>query len=341
MRRCCIAWAVGCVAAAFAPATSSAQDAVADFYRGKQVTITVSTAPGGSASLYAQALSHRMGQFIPGNPSIVVQHMPGAGGLVAANTAYLTMPRDGTAFITTSRTVPLEPLMGNQNAKFDPRQFNWLGTANVEYTTCIAWHTAPVKTLADAFVTPLVVGGYGSDGISTVFPKAANALAGTKFKIVTGYQGSPEILLAMERGEIEGFCAIGWTYLKLRKADWLAEKKINILFQMADKHPDIPDVPSIIDYAKTPQDRAVFDLLFAPQKMGRPFYAPPGIPPERVAALRAAFEHTLKDRQFLAEAEKMGLEVQWVGGAEVAAMVNRIYDAPPGVVARMKSIAED
>jgi hypothetical protein len=225
-------------AAILSPAAAHSQDALADFYRGKQITLTVSTSPGGSASLYAQALSHQMGRFIPGNPSIIVQHMPGAGGLVATNNAALTMPRDGTAIVTTSRTEPLEPLMGNQNAKFDPRQFNWLGTANVEYTTCIAWHTAKVKTLADAFVTPLVVGGYGTEGISTIFPKAANALAGTKFKVVTGYQGSPEILLAMERGEVEGFCAIGWTYLKLRKADWLAEKKINILFQMADKHPD-------------------------------------------------------------------------------------------------------
>jgi tripartite-type tricarboxylate transporter receptor subunit TctC len=324
-----------------AASAARSEDAVADFYRGKQITITVSTSPGGSASLYAQALAHQMGRFIPGSPAIIVQHMPGAGGLVATNNAALTMPRDGTAIVTTSRTEPLEPLMGNQNAKFDPRQFNWLGTANVEYTTCIAWHTAKVKTLADAFVTPLVVGGYGTEGISTIFPKAANALAGTKFKVVTGYQGSPEILLAMERGEVEGFCAIGWTYLKLRKADWLAEKKINILFQMADKHPDIPDVPSIIDYARTPEDRAVFDLLFAPQKMGRPFFMPPQVPPERVQALRMAFERTLKDPQFLAETDKMGLEVQWVGGEEVQKLVEHIYASPPNAVARMKAIAEE
>jgi tripartite-type tricarboxylate transporter receptor subunit TctC len=324
-----------------AASAARSEDAVADFYRGKQITITVSTSPGGSASLYAQALAHQMGRFIPGSPAIIVQHMPGAGGLVAANNAALSMPRDGTAIVTTSRTVPLEPLIGNPNAKFDPRQFSWLGTANVEYTTCIAWHTAAVKTLDDAFKTPLLVGGYGADGISTVFPKAANALAGTKFKVVTGYQGSPEILLAMERGEVEGFCAIGWTYLKLRKADWLAERKINILFQMADKHPDIPDVPSIIDYALTPLDRAVFDLLFAPQKMGRPFFMPPQVPAERVQALRTAFERTLKDPQFLTETDKMGLEVQWVGGEDVQKLVERIYASPPDAVARMKAIAEE
>jgi tripartite-type tricarboxylate transporter receptor subunit TctC len=326
------------IAVVLAPIAAHAQDAVADFYRGKQLTITVSTSPGGSASLYAQAVSHHMGRFLPGNPTIIVQHMPGAGGLIAANNAYLTMPRDGTAIITTSRTVPLEPVLGNANAKFEPLKFNWLGTANVEYTTCTAWHTAAVKTLADAFTMPLVVGGYGADGISTVFPKAANLLAGTKFKIVTGYQGSPEILLAMERGEVEGFCAIGWTYLKLRKADWLAENKINILFQMSDKHPDLPDVPSIVDYAHTPQDRAVFDLLFAPQKMGRPFYAPPDIPPERVQALRTAFERTLKDPEFLAETDKMGLEVNWRSGEEVERIVKQIYASPPDVVERAKAI---
>jgi len=322
-----------------APAPSHAQDAVAEFYRGKQITLTVSTGPGGSASLYAQALSHHMGRFLPGNPAVIVQHMPGAGGLVAANNAYLTMPRDGTALVTTSRTVPIEPLLGAKNAKFDALKFTWLGTFNVEYTTCIAWHTAAVKTLQDAFVRELVVGAYG-DGIATIFAKAANKLAGTKFKIVTGYQGSPQILLALERGEVEGFCAIGWTYLKLRKSDWLAQNKINILFQMGDKHPDIPEVPSIVDYARTPDDRKVFELLFAPQKMGRPIFAPPDIPPERARALRAAFEQTLKDPRFLAEAEKLGLEIQYVGGEDIAKLIAQIYATPPDIVARAKAITE-
>jgi tripartite-type tricarboxylate transporter receptor subunit TctC len=265
--------------------------------------------------------------------------MPGAGGVVAANNAYLTMPRDGTALVTTGRTVPIEPLLGTSNTRFDALKFTWIGSFNIEYTTCIAWHTAPVKTLADAFVTPLVVGGYG-EAIATLFPKAANKLAGTKFKVITGYQGSPQVLLAMERGEVEGFCAIGWTYLKLRKADWLAEHKINILFQMADKHPDIPDVPAIIDYARTPEDRQVFELIFAPQKMGRPIFGAPGIPPERAQALRDAFERTLKDPTFLAEAEKIGLEINYVGGEEIQKLLEHIYASPPDVVARAKALAD-
>jgi len=324
------------------PCTKSmAQDAIADFYKGKQISIMVGFTPGGSSSLYAQAVSRHMGRYLPGAPNFIVQHVPGAGGLVLANTIANAAPRDGTVFGITGRTAAIEPLLGNKNAKFDGRNFNWLGTANVEYTTCIAWHTAPVKTLQDAMTTELIVGGSGADATEVVFPKAANKLVGTKFKIVLGYQGSTQLLLAMERGETQGFCGIGWTFLKLRKADWLRDKKINILFQISiHKHPELPTVPAIIDYAKTPEDRKVFEFLFAPQEMGRPFFAPPGVPAERVTALRQAFAQTLQDPQFLADAEKLGVEVQHVGGEEVQKLVDRIYASPPEVIARAKAVAE-
>jgi tripartite-type tricarboxylate transporter receptor subunit TctC len=281
-------------------APAAAQEPVADFYRGKQVAITVGFGSGGSASLYSQALARHMGRHMPGNPNFVVQHMPGAGGLLVANHSVNSAPRDGTLFTITDRAVPLEPMLGNPNAKFDARKFGWVGNANVEYTTCIAWHTARVKTLADASAHELVAGGTGAEATAVIFPKAVNKLLGTKIKVVLGYPGSTEILLAMERGEVESFCAIGWTFVKLRKADWLRDKKINILFQMAlAKHPELPDVPFIPDLAKTPEDRQVFEFLFAPQEFGRAFFAPPDVPPARLRALRQAFERTLKDRQFL------------------------------------------
>jgi tripartite-type tricarboxylate transporter receptor subunit TctC len=195
---------------------AAAQDAVADFYRGKQVTVMVGFTPGGSSSLYAQGVARHMGRFLPGNPSFIVQHVPGASGLVLANNLYNTVPRDGTAFGITGRTAPIEPLLGQANAKFDGRRFSWIGTANVEYTTCIAWHTAPVKTLADAMTTELIVGGSGADATEVIFPKAANKLVGTKFKVVLGYPGSTELLIAMERGETQGFCGIGWTFSSAR-----------------------------------------------------------------------------------------------------------------------------
>jgi tripartite-type tricarboxylate transporter receptor subunit TctC len=320
---------------------AAAQDAVADFYRGKQVTIMVGFTPGGSSSLYAQGVARHMGRFLPGNPSFIVQHVPGASGLVLANNLYNTVPRDGTAFGITGRTAPIEPLLGQANAKFDGRRFSWIGTANVEYTTCIAWHTAPVKTLADAMTTELIVGGSGADATEVIFPKAANKLTGTKFKVVLGYPGSTELLIAMERGETQGFCGIGWTFVKLRKGDWLRDKKINILFQMAlNKHPEIPQVPAIIDHARTADDRKVFEFLFAPQEMGRPFFAPPDVPADRLAALRRAFELTLKDPQFLADAEKMGVEVQHVGGAAIQALLEKIYASPKEIIERAKAVAE-
>ena len=321
--------------------SGAAQDPVADFYRGKQVSILVGFTPGGSSSLYAQALARHMGRYLPGSPSFIVQHVPGAGGLLLANNVANTVPRDGTAFAITGRTAAIEPLLGNKNAKFDGRHFNWLGTANVEYTTCSLWHTAKAKTLQDAMRIETVVGGSGADATEVIFPKAANKLTGTKFKVVLGYHGSTEILLAMERGEVEGFCGIGWTFLKLRKGDWLKDKKINILYQMSlEKHPELPHVPAIIDHARTPDDRKVFEFLFAPQEMGRPFFAPPAVPAERVKALRDAFARTFKDPAFLAEAEKMGVEVQHVGGEQIQALVERIYASPPDVIARAKAVAE-
>jgi tripartite-type tricarboxylate transporter receptor subunit TctC len=323
------------------PRAAAAQDSVADFYRGRQVTIVVGYGPGGSASFYAQALAHQMGRFLPGNPSIVVQHVPGAGGLLAANNIYNNAPRDGTMFAITGRTIGIEPLIGNANAKFDGRKFGWIGTANIETTTCLSWHTSPVKTLDDAMSKVLVVGGTGADATDVVFPKAVNKLVGTKFKVVVGYQSSAEMNLAMERGELEGNCGLGWTIVKLRKPEWLAEHKINILFQMAlRKHPDLPDVPLISDYAKTPADRQVFEVLFAPQEMGRPFFAPPDLPPERLAALRKAFKQTLRDPQFLAEADKLGLEVQYGSGEGIDRLLARVYATPKDVIERVKAVAE-
>ena len=328
-------------AAVLVPPPSAAQEAVADFYKGRQMSIMVGFSPGGSSSLYAQALARHMGRHLPGSPSFIVQHVPGAGGLVLANNVYNTAPRDGTAFAITGRTAAIEPLLGNKNAKFDGRQFNWIGTANVEYTTCTLWHTAKVKTLQDALSMEAVVGGSGADATEVIFPRAANKLVGTKFKVVLGYPGSTEILLAMERGEVEGFCGIGWTFLKLRKGDWLRDGKVNILYQMSlEKHPELPHVPAIIDHVKTADDRKVFEFLFAPQEMGRPFFAPPGVPAERVQALRAAFAQTLKDPQFLAEAEKLGVEVQHVGGERIQQLVERIYASPPEIIARAKAVAE-
>jgi tripartite-type tricarboxylate transporter receptor subunit TctC len=323
------------------PLEAPAQQSVADFYRGRQIKIVVGFSAGGSSSLYAQTLARHMGQYIPGNPGLVVQHMPGAGGLIAANYIFSNAARDGSEFAITSRTAALEPLLGNANAKFDARKFNWIGNANIENSVCMAWHTAPAKTVQDVFRSEMVVGGGSSASQEVMFPRAFNKLLGTKFKIITGYPGSTEILLAVERGEVQGMCGIGWTFVKLRKGDWLRDKKVNVLFQMAlQKHPDIPDVPAILDFAKTTEDRQVIEFLFAPQEMGRPFFAPPDVPADRVAALRTAFAQTLKDPKFLEEAEKQGVEVQLVGGEAIQKLVDKIYASPVQVIERAKAVVE-
>jgi tripartite-type tricarboxylate transporter receptor subunit TctC len=329
--------------AAFLHLPAVAQDALANFYRGKQVTIVAGSAPGGgSVPLYTQTLARHMGRHLPGNPSVVVQFMPGATGLVAANYVYNTAARDGTVFAHTPRNVMLEPLLDNANAKYDPPRFGWLGTANVESTICMTWHMSPVKTLQDALARESVVGASTQDATQAMWPKAANKLIGTKFNIVHGYHTAPAIMLAMERREVETFCGIGWTYMKLRKADWLAEKKINILFQIADeKHADLPGLPLIGDLIRSPADRQVYNFLLAPQAFGRPFFAPPQVPADRLAALRLAFERTLKDPVFLADAEKAGIEIQHRSGQNVEKTVHVLFfETPKEAIARAKAIAE-
>jgi tripartite-type tricarboxylate transporter receptor subunit TctC len=316
-----------------------AQSGVAEFYRGKTIRVLIGFGPGGSSSFYGEILARYMGRHLPGNPTVITQHMPGAGGLTVANYVNSRSPRDGTEFAITSRNAVFEPLLGNKNAMFEALKFNWIGNANIENSVCISWHTSPIKSVKDLMSGEFIGGGTGSDSLEVSIPKVLNQVLNTKFKIVTGYPSSVDILLAMERGELQGFCGIGWTYVKLRKADWLQDKKINILFQMAlARHPDLPDTPLAQDLAANPQDRALIEFLLAPQDMGRPFFAPPDVPAERVAALRQAFAKTLADPDFLRDAEKAGVEVQFASGEAVQALLERIHQSPRALVERAMNV---
>lgn len=331
-----------CIAAAIVTASSACaygQSSVAEFYRGKQVRIIVGFAAGGNSGLYGDVLGRHLGKHLPGSPTFVPQYMPGGGGLVAANHMASRAARDGTEIAITSRTAAFEPLLGNKQAQFKARAFNWLGSANIENSVCIADVRQPVKTFDDVQRMELVIGGSGADAIDMIFPRVANRLLGARFKIVSGYNTSNDILLAMERGEVHGFCGIGWAFLKMRKGELLAEKKINILFQMAlDKASDLLDIPRVQDLAKTADDRQVLEFLLMPQGMGRPFFAPPEVPRDRVVALRKAFADTLKDPDFLQEAAKTGLDIQLVSGEEVDRLLERAYATPPELVERAKEL---
>src|SRR5437588_3381876 len=302
-------------------AQAQAQNPAA-FYKGKTIDLYIGYSAGGGYDVYASLLARHMGRFIPGNPTIVAKNMPGAGSLVLANWLYNVAPKEGTAFGMIGRGTGFDPLLGSTKAQFDATKFNWLGSMNDEVSVCVAWHTTGINTLEQVKQRELTVGGSGPAADTDQFPKVLNATIGTKFKIVTGYPGGNDIDLAMERGEVMGRCGWSWSSVIATHKHWLDERKIGVLVQLSlSKHPDLPNVPLIMDFARNDEEKQIFKLVFARQPMGRPFLAPPGIPADRVAALRKAFMDAMKDPSFLAEAEKAKLEINPVSGEAVQSIV--------------------
>jgi tripartite-type tricarboxylate transporter receptor subunit TctC len=329
---CLIRWSIAALLA-LSPASFCHAQSPAEFYRGKTIELDIGLSVGGGYDAYARMLARTMGKYIPGNPAIVPRNLEGAGSMRLANHLYNTAPKDGLSFGTINRGTPFEPLLGNKGAQFDATKFNWIGSTNNEVSVCVAWHTSGIATFEDARARELVVGASGPSADSYQFPKIANAVLGTKFKIVTGYPGGNDIDLAMERGEVEGRCSWSWTSLKGLHQSWLDRKTINILYQMGlSKHHYLPDVPLIVDLARTDEERAILRLIFARQVMAWPFLAPPGTPGERVDILRKAFLQTLQDKDFLAEADKAGLEITPVAGEDIQQLVAQTYATPAAIV---------
>lgn len=320
---------------------ASAEDAVASFYRGKTINISVGFSAGGGYDLNARTLARVFGRHVPGNPNVIVKNVPGAAGLVLVNALYNVLPQDGTELATFDRAIPLEPLLDPSKAKFDVLKLNWIGSTDNDASTCMSWHTAPVKTLDDLMKTELVVGGTGPLGDAVSFPRVLNATIRTKFKLVTGYPGSSEALLAMERGETQGFCSMGFATLEATRPDWVREHKVNIFVQLAlQKNKDHPEVPLALDYAKTPADRQMIELIVSPNLFARPFGAGPDVPEDRVRALRRAFNESMMDPEFLADAAARRMHVQLVKGEEIDAILRRIYSMPKSVVEHVEAIVK-
>ena len=316
-------------------------DSVSDFYKGRVITLYVGYSPGGGYDTYGRTVARHIGRNIPGNPDIVVKNRPGAGSMVLANEIYNILPKDGTALAIIGRGQVMEPLFGTKEAKYDPSKYLWLGSANNEVSVCVSWHKSPIKTFDDILKQQMIVGGTGPGADTDTFPRVLNNVIGTKLKLVTGYPGGNDVLLAMERGEVQGRCGYSWSSAKSRKAKWLEEKKMLVLVQMSTaKHPDLPDVPFIMDLAKTDQDRKVLELVFARQAWGRPFVGPPGVPADRAKALKAAFMATMKDPKFLADAKKQDLEVAPISGDEIEKIVAQVYKAPKEIVIAAKEAGE-
>ena len=316
---------------ALLPAVAVAQSP-AEFYKGKTVDLYIAYSVGGGYDLYARLLARHLGKHIPGNPLVVPKNMEGAGGLRLANWLYAAAPRDGTAIGATSRSVAFENILGNRAAQYDASKFTWIGSANDEVSVCVSWHTSGVAKFEDALVKELTVGSTGQGDDTYQFPRFVNNVLGTKFKIITGYPGGNDVSLAMERGEVGGRCGWSWSSVKSIRASWVTEKKINLLMQFSlAKHADLPDVPLVMDLAKTDEQRQMFRLIFARQTMGRPFQGPPGMPADRLRALQQAFMDTMKDKDFLAEADKAQFEITPVSGEAIEKLVADAHRTPPEV----------
>jgi len=325
VRRTLVRWSAGAFIAAVCGSAACAQAPV-EFYKGKNIEIQVNVSVGGGYDLYARMLARHMSRHIPGNPNVVVQNMPGGGGMRLANWLYNVAPKDGTVFGAVARAMAFEPLLGNKGAQYDGREFNYIGSANDEVSVCVAWYTSGIKTFEDAQQKELVVGSGGTSDDTYQYPALLNNMFGAKFKMVPGYPGGNDINLAMERGETQGRCSIPWSTVKATRRFWIDENKVNFLMQYSlSKHPDLPNVPLVMDLAKNDEQRTTLKLIFGRQVMGRPFAAPPGVPKDRTEALRKAFAETMADPAFLAEAEKVKLEITPVSGEQIASLVQEVY----------------
>jgi tripartite-type tricarboxylate transporter receptor subunit TctC len=334
--------ASGLIALVLALAANARADAVADFYRGRSITLTVGYSAGGGYDAYGRVLARHLSKHIPGRPSVIVQNMPGAGSLRAANFLYNVAPKDGTAIGHFSRGMAMEPLIGTSATQFDARRFAWLGSGTDEVSICTTWHTSAVKTWNDMLTIPFTVGGEGSGSDPDIFSAVMRNAFGVKLKLVSGYPGSAEVALAIERGEVDGRCGWSWSSLKLLKPEWIANRQINIITQLAlKKSPELPDVPLIFEFATTDRQRQILKLVLSRQSMARPFVAPPDLPADRKAALRTAFDQALADPEFLAEARQRGLEVNPVSGAEIDRLVDELYRTAPDIVAEVRAIISE
>ena len=303
----------------------------------KPITLYAAGTAGGGVDLYGRLLGHHLGNHIAGKPAIVVQDMPGAGGIRQANFLAETAPRDGTAIGIFAGGPILEPLIGARDPGYDMSQFTWIGAISKDVSLCIAWGGSPFKTLDDAKQQQMIVAGTGAGSDTDTYPVVLNELLGTKFKVITGYLGSQQTILAIESGEVHGRCGWSLSSLKSTKLDWLRDKKINLLVQIAtEKAADLPDVPLVLDLVSKPEDKQMLELMLGPTAMARPFVAPPGLSEARAALLRRAFDATMKDPAFIVEANSLQADIQPSTGEEVQKLVARMYATPKSIVERAK-----
>lgn len=318
--------------------SAAAAQAPSGPYAGKTVQLVIGFGPGGGYDAWGRIVGRHISKHLPGNPTVVPQNMPGAGSFVAANHLYNVAPKDGTVFGIIARDAPLGPLSKAPGVRFDATKFSWLGTPTKETNVCIVMSNSAVKSVADLAGKELILGDTGPGTGTRTFPKVLNGLLGWKMRLVSGFPASTDVFLAMERGEVEGICE-SYDSVKNRKRDWITSKKINILFQGGEApSPELKDVPFVLDLAKTPEQKQALQYIYAGQGIGRPFAAPPGLPPERLKMLRDAFNATMKDPDFIAEAKKLNLDVEPETGEHLDGLIKEIYATPEAVIAKVADL---
>ena len=315
---------------------TAAADPVADFYKGRTVEMYVGTNPGGGYDLYGRLVARHIGSQIPGSPSVIVKNMPGAGHLKMVNWLYNAGQRDGTAIAVAPQAIAIEQALGSDGIQYDARKFNWLGRATPIVEVTFTWHTSPTKTLEDARKRETIMGGSGPTSPTVFYLKLLNGLAGTKFKIIPSYSGTAEVQLGIERGEIEGGSK-AWESMKVDNAEWLRDKKVNILLQYAaERAPDLPDVPLLSELGETEADRAALKLYALGNELGRAFMTTPEVPADRVAALRKALLAALDSPGMKAEVQKLKVDIGPMSGDKVAALIDETLKIPPEIVNRAR-----
>jgi tripartite-type tricarboxylate transporter receptor subunit TctC len=309
---------------------------VADFYKGKTVTILVGSDVGGGYDLTARTLAHYLGRHVPGHPNVIVQNKPGASSIGASNYVYEIAPKDGTVIAAVQRPIPFQTLFGDAGVRFDVRKMQWLGSSTNEFGVVVAWHTAPQRTVDDLFKSEMVVGGTGPATDTELFPRAMNHVLGTRFRIVSGYPGQSQIALAMERQEVQG--TGNWSFSDIEKGhpDWITDKKIRMLLQLGltkGASPALRDVPLVMDITRNQAERQVFEILMGMKALGRPYFVAPGVPQDRTDALRTAFMATMNDPDFLEEAKRVLGPIDPISGADMQAIISNVYALPGAVIA--------
>ena len=330
--------AVGAVAAALT--SPGAADPVADFYSGKQIRLVVGFTSGGTYDLYARLLARYIGEHIPGKPSFVVQNMPGAGSRLAANWLYTAAPKDGTAMAMLGQNTAFDQALGADGVQFDVRNFHWIGNPIVANNVMIAWQASGVGSVEDAKKKEIAIGASGASSPSVIYAQALNSLVGARFKIVAGYPGGNDIDIAMERKEVDGRGSTSWISVKANPlhSKWIADGTLKVLVQVGPKKErDLPNVPLLVELAQNEEQRQVFEVLSSDVALGRPLLTTPGVPADRVEALRRAFDATLKDPDFLSEAGKQKLDIDPLTGKELQALVTAAVSKPPSVIESVKN----